>query len=193
MSLVNGIEEILRLNRLYQQTRIGLRAHLVGSLDDPDAEFLATAALSHIEAAQQGLRHTLRAETAEPAELRHLVRDYDGIDCTESPDTRPDSSLTAADDEAITAIGHARLVLSLLPRLPENLVSFPGNLSYTDIPIPQGPVALVNRLDEIERALWAAAAKRRNIERSVYRRTYGFFETGSWHTDRVLRMFGKSA
>ena len=193
MSLVNGLDSLVQLNHLYQRTRRSLRSHLAGSIDDPEAEFLATAALTHIEAARQGLKHSLRADTADTQELRHLVRDYDSIDCSESPDTRSDVNLTLADDEDFAASQHARLVLSLVPRLPDNLVSFPGIRSYTDIPVPCGPAALVDRLDEIERALWAAASKRRNIERSVYRRTYSFFETGSWHTEKVLRVIRWSA
>ena len=78
----------------------------------------------------------------------------------------------------LAALDHARLVLALLPRVPDDAVRFPaGRRTYADIPAPRGPAELAERIDELERELWLTAighpAPRTD---PAFRRTYGFFD-----------------
>ncbi|MCL6648611.1 MAG: hypothetical protein K6U89_09785 [Chloroflexi bacterium] len=176
----DGLSAWLRLQRLFQQTLLALREYLEHDGDCPpeQAAFLATETLSHVEAAQEGLRQTARASEASEEEWRALLRPADLIACAESPDSRP-RRLNPARVTEIEAVNHARVVLGLVPRVPAEAVSFPGFPSYRDIPVPRSPASLTARLEEIERAVWYAAAQRRHPELAEFRRVYAFFEAGS--------------
>src|SRR2546422_575031 len=78
----------------------------------------------------------------------------------------------------LAALAHARLVLAVLPRLPDEAVRFPaGRRTYADIPAPRGPAELAARIDELERELWRTATGRpRPPTHPAFRRTYGFFD-----------------
>ena len=78
----------------------------------------------------------------------------------------------------LAALGHARLVLAFLPRLPDDAVRFPaGRRTYADIPVPRGPAELSERIDELERELWLTAVGHPAPRTDPgFRRTYGFFD-----------------
>jgi hypothetical protein len=78
----------------------------------------------------------------------------------------------------LAALGHARLVLAFLPRLPDEAVRFPaGRRTYADIPVPRGPAELSERIDELERELWLTAIGHPAPRTDPgFRRTYGFFD-----------------
>jgi hypothetical protein len=100
--------------------------------------------------------------------------------------------LHAAEPWNLAALAHARLVLAMLPRIPDNEVRFPaGRRTYADIPIPRGPAELSGRLDELELSLWQTATGRRpDPVDPVFRRAYGFFDAA----DRLgRRAFGSAA
>lgn len=75
---------------------------------------------------------------------------------------------------------HAVIALGVLPRLPSNVVTFPGG-KYADIPVPGTPGETLNRLEELENTIWAAATEPIGaLSRGAVRRTYGFFEATTW-------------
>jgi hypothetical protein len=176
----DGLSALLRLQRLFQQTREALRQYLSadGDVDPATSDFLATTTLTHVEWVQQGVRQTARASEASVDEWRAVLRPADVIDCSESPDSRGGEIRPAALTE-LEAANHAKVVLSLVPRVPPPAISFPGLPSYRDIPVPTSPFVLAQRLDEIERAIWQVAARRDPPEFAVFRRVYAFFEAGA--------------
>ncbi|MCS6801447.1 MAG: hypothetical protein RMM58_03150 [Chloroflexota bacterium] len=176
----DGLRALLRLQRLFQETREALRQYLTGDVDAETADFLASETLTHVEWVQQGVRQTARASEASVAEWRAVLRPADLIDCTDSPDGRG-SELRRPDLTEIEAANHAKVVLSLVPRVPPRAVSFPGPglPSYRDIPVPTSPFVLSQRLEEIECAVWHVAARRDPPDFAAFRRVYAFFEAGA--------------
>ncbi|GIW05392.1 MAG: hypothetical protein KatS3mg060_0197 [Dehalococcoidia bacterium] len=176
----DGLGALLRLQRLFQQTREALRQYLTSdyAVEPAAADFLATETLTHVEWVRQGLRQTARASEASADEWRAVLRPADVIDCTDSPDGRP-PELRRADLTEVEAANHAKVVLGLVPAVPAGAISFPGLPSYRDIPVPKSPFFLFQRLDEIERAIWQVAARRDPPEFAAFRRVYAFFEAGA--------------
>ena len=88
------------------------------------------------------------------------------------------ASLRRPEPWHLAALGHARLVLAFLPRLPDDEVRFPaGRRTYADIPVPRGPAELSERIDELERELWLTAVGHPAPRTDpAFRRTYGFFD-----------------
>ena len=64
---------------------------------------------------------------------------------------------------------------------PADEVHYPtGRRTYADILPPRGPAELAERIEELERSLWAVATRRaRRLSDGSYRRTYGFFDTAA--------------
>ena len=87
-------------------------------------------------------------------------------------------SLRNAEPWNLAALAHARLVLATLPSIPDDAVRYPaGRRTYADIPRPQGPAELANRLEELERQLWRTATGRvPDPDDQGFRRAYGFFD-----------------
>ena len=82
---------------------------------------------------------------------------------------------------AIAALQNARLVFAMLPATAAEDVHYPtGRRTYADILPPRGPAELAERIEELERSLWAVATRRsRRLSDGCYRRTYGFFDTAA--------------
>ena len=97
-------------------------------------------------------------------------------------------ALRGAEPWNLAALGHARLVLALLPAIPDADVRYPaGRRTYADIPRPRGPAELAGRLEELERQLWRTAAGR--LPDPVdpgFRRAYGFFDAADQLGGRAL-------
>jgi hypothetical protein len=75
---------------------------------------------------------------------------------------------------------HAVIALGMLPRLPQNAVTFPRG-RYADIPVPTTPGETLSRLEELENTVWKAShAPAQKLPRDAVRRTYGFFEATTW-------------
>jgi hypothetical protein len=75
---------------------------------------------------------------------------------------------------------HAIIALGMLPRLPANAVTYPHG-QYTDIPVPSTPGEMLDRIEELEKTIWAASSEPVNaLSRDAVRRTYGFFDATTW-------------
>jgi hypothetical protein len=220
----SGFSQFDRLVAVVRRTRELLDAVAAdGALPSGGADFLAAAALPHLEGIQDGFRGWLRADAAGRAEMRYLVSQHGSIRAAGSEATwpgvlgHPDGDRTGGPDPAhgdrpaeprhegdvaqtdaavearmrarttnlrrpeawhLAALGHARLVLAFLPRLPDDAVRFPaGRRTYADIPVPRGPAELSERIDELERELWLTAVGHPAPRTDpAFRRTYGFFD-----------------
>jgi hypothetical protein len=198
----SGFSELDRLLELIGRTRELLDAVVDdGSLPDGGAAFLAERTLPHLEAIQAGFHGWLRSDAAGLDELQYLIRQVAAMRVA-SPAT--DAERRAAASEAwaerssdgqlehggvrralvraepwhLAALAHARVVLAVLPRVPEDAVRFRvGRRTYADIPTPRGPAELATRLEELEAQLWRTATGRADPPREpAFRRTYGFFD-----------------
>lgn len=212
----SGFHELDRLLELIRRTRELLDAVVdEGALPEGGAAFLAERTLPHLEGVQAGFIGWLRAEAAGVDELRFLLRQVAAIRVdaprspaeqraadseaaleralSESPGGGPASgSLRRAEPWHLVALAHARVVLAVIPRLPEEAVRLRvGRRSYADIPTPRGPAELAARLEELEAQLWRTATGRPAPPFDpAFRRTYGFFDAA----DRLgLRSFRGAA
>ncbi len=205
-----GFADVDRLIELVARTRV-LLDFLIGrgQLPDGGADFLASETLPHIDHVHAGFLGSLRSEAATEAELRHLLGQTPALRV--GPPSTPAEDLAIAAEAAIdrvrvggriviggqepwdlVALAHARVVLAMVPRLPDEAVRFPGmRRTYADIAPPHGPAELSARVDELERQVWLAATGRPvTVTDPAVRRTYGFFDAA----DRLgSRAFGIAA
>ena len=194
----SGFSEFDRLAVLFRRTRELLDvATATGDLPDEATEVLATETLPHVEDIEEGFRVQLRAATTGLTELRALIGRAGMLGSAAHGaaearaalvETMHEIALAAAlpglvpaPARAIAAIQHARLVFALLPATPEEQVHFPvGRRTYADILPPRGAAELAERIEELERSVWAVATRRRTrLSDAGYRRTYGFFDTAA--------------
>jgi hypothetical protein len=197
-----GFSHFDRLMTIVQRTRELLDAVAGdGQLPDGGAAYLADATLPHLEGVRDGFRAWLRADSADRAELRYLLAQVGQVRATtsvpasqaereaalaeaaaeyaaESRLERPAARIREPEAWHLAALAHARLVLAVLPRLPDDAVRFPaGRRTYADISAPRGPAELAGRIDELERELWRTATGRPQPPSDpAFRRTYGFFD-----------------
>jgi hypothetical protein len=194
-----GFSHFDRLVAIVRRTRELLDAVAGdGQLPDGGADYLADATLPHLEGVHHGFRTWLRADAADRAELRYLLAQVGQLRADSGSHASPverEAALAEAAAESrlehpvprirepeawhLAALAHARLVLAMLPRLPDDAVRFPaGRRTYADISAPRGPAELAARIEELERELWRTATGRaRPATDPAFRRTYGFFDT----------------
>jgi len=196
----SGFSEFDRWLALARRTREVLDAALGdGSLPDGGAEYLSDRTLPHVEGVRNGFLGWVRSEMADLAELRYLLGQVAAVRVDPAANNaerraaeaeatiertlaarsgRPALRLHAPEPWNLAALAHARLVLAMLPRIPDDKVRFPaGRRTYADIPVPRGPAELSGRLDELERSLWQTATGRRpDPVDPAFRRAYGFFD-----------------
>jgi hypothetical protein len=185
-------------------------AILEGGLPAGGADFLADTTLPHVEGIQNGFVGWLRSDAAGVAELRYLLnlvaggrvepaatdaerraaaaeRALEALLGAERPGAAP--ALRGAEPWNLAALAHARLVLAMLPAIPDAEVRYPsGRRTYSDIPRPRGPAELASRLEELERQLWRTASGRSpDPVDPGFRRVYGFFDAVDLLGHRALR------
>jgi len=202
----SGFSQLDRLLALVRHTRELLdRVAGDGTLPTGGAAFLEGTTLPHLEGVQTGFQGSLRSDAAGADELRYLLLQVAQVRVTPPAN---DAERRAAEAEAtaerhlaehdvpggrsrprtlrlldiepwhLAAFAHARVVLALIPRTPEDAVRFPaGRRTYADIPTPRGPAELADRIGELERELWLAVTGRPSRPTEpAFRRTYGFFD-----------------
>jgi hypothetical protein len=204
----SGFAEFDAWRALARRTRELLDvAILEGGLPEGGADFIADRALPHVEGIQNGFLGWLRSDAAGVAELRYLLGLVAAtrVEPAASPAERRAAAaervqellltgheppaLHGAEPWNLAALAHARLVLAMLPALPDEAVRYPaGRRTYSDIPRPRGPAELAGRLEELERHLWRTAAGRSpDPVDPGFRRAYGFFDAADQLSDRALR------
>jgi len=208
----SGFTQLDRLLELVARTRELLDAvagH--GELPEGGAAYLEGMTLPHLEDVQAGFQGSLRSEAADAAELRYLLlqvaqlrvpppqtevdRRAAAAEALGEMALRPNADsvaqirVTGSEPWQLAAVGHARVVLAFIPRLPEDAVRFPaGRRTYADIPTPRGPAELAARIEELERQLWMAVTGRLQAPVDpAFRRTYGFFDAADRLGFRAFR------
>jgi hypothetical protein len=150
---------------------------------------VAHEALAHVDAVLDGLMYLARTGAFDSPELRSLVRRAGivGPPARHSAEAvaaqleaaleRP--ALRRADVRAILAAEHARVVFSLIPRLPPEAVAWPRpHRTYADIAVPRSEGELLVRVDELARVLWRVAEGDDRRDEPL-RRTLAFYEAGA--------------
>ncbi len=188
MSDLLNLEDARQTLRQLAVVALDANRALYDGLNNPQAEppMERRAALNRIldnlVQVREGFILTMRTpDQALASELRELL-DY-LIDWT----WLNDMGLRWTTDEPLEKLGgqvilyqHALIALGVLPRLPDNAVTFPHG-KYADIPVPATPGATLNRLEELEKTIWAASNEPVGaISRGAVRRTYGFFDATIW-------------
>jgi hypothetical protein len=205
----SGFSEFDRLLALVRRTRELLDVAIGGRLPAGGADYLADRTLPHLEGVQAGFIGSLRSDAAGLAELRYLLGRAGGTRVG-PPLTDVERNAAAAEAAAehavrvrngqpmrlhsaepwnLAALAHARLVLALMPRIPDEDVRYPaGRRTYADITPPRGPAELASRLEELERQLWNTAAGRApDPVDQGFRRAYGFFDAADRLGERAFR------
>lgn len=184
-----------RLVRLCRRTR----AVLLDVASDRETEqnavrsIVAAEALDHVDAILAGVTYLARTSSFSEAELRELVRRA-GIAARPAEGS---AEAVAADEEAaaearagrrrlatidrgiILAVGHARVVFSVIPALPPEAVGWPrARPTYADIPAPRTEAELLLRVEELARVLWRVAAGDDRRDEPL-RRTLAFYDAGA--------------
>jgi hypothetical protein len=210
MSMIDGsgfsqLDRILALVRTTRELLDGVAD--AGALPAGGAEFLEEATLPHLEGVHSGFQGSLRSDAAGADELRFLllqvaqarvtppVNEAERVaaaaeaDAERHASTGRGSALLAFETWHLAAFAHARVVLALIPRLPEDRVRFPsGRRTYADIPTPRGPAEMHLRIDELERELWRAVTGRPSRPTEpAFRRAYSFFDTADQLGYRAFR------
>jgi hypothetical protein len=151
---------------------------------EPSVERRATLnrILGDLKPMREGFMLTLRTSdvrlASELRDLIHHLMDWNWLE---------ELGLRWNTDEPLERLGgqvvlyqHAIIALGVLPRLPANAVTFPHG-KYADIPVPSTPGETLDRLEELERTIWAASSEPVNaLSRDAVRRTYGFFDATTW-------------
>jgi hypothetical protein len=173
-----------------RRTRLALLAVLQDrDRDQSVRDVLAREALSHVEVVLEGLIVLGRTGQFSPEELRALVQRA-GIVAAPRPGT-PDARaaeeeaarvlprLRAVDGRMMLAAGHARVVFSVIPRLPPDAVAWPREpRSYADIPVPRSEAEIMLRAEELARVVWRVATGDERRDEPL-RRTLAFYEAGA--------------
>lgn len=100
--------------------------------------------------------------------------------------------------QQVLAFGMAAIALGYLPKLAADQVTFPYAYSdpptYSDIPTPTTPGAMLSRIDELEQMTWQLMRGDLqgllNHRYGALRRTYGFFEVSAYLARRETERFG---
>lgn len=160
-----------------------------GEGEGPARDVLAREALDHVDAVLEGLVLLARTGQFSSEELRALVQRA-GIVAPARPGTadaraaeaeaaHDQSRLHAIDGRTMLAAGHARVVFSVIPRLPADALAWSTNRrGYADIPVPRSEGELMLRAEELARVVWRVAAGNSRRDEPL-RRTLAFFEAGS--------------
>ena len=155
-----------------------VRGLIAGSLrdeqpEDVDLQVLAQA-VQHVSLVRAGLE--LRRD-AEERSARHAALDLHD----------PDSGL------ALEVAGQATIVLALVPRLPRDLVTWPGLTGYADVRAPASAVEALVRVDELRSVLCRTADGEQLEPMPDVRRSFAFFDTASWLSLTSARGFAASS
>jgi len=186
----SGFAAFDRLQDVCGRARAALIAVVRDETGDEGAirDVLASETLGHVDAVLDGLVAVARARQFSAAELRVLVRRA-GIVAPPIPGSAAARAAEAAathtvpplrpvDGRTLLAAGHARVAISLIPRLPPEAVAWPrAHRTYADIPVPRTEGELLERAEELLRVVWRVAAGDQRRDESL-RRTLAFYEAG---------------
>jgi hypothetical protein len=181
-----GFAAFDRLLGLARSAREALGIALSGRLSTESVDLLTRDVLPHLELVETGARLSVRTGRLSPAGNRALLGRGGSLAGARAGDDLPwvpGDPLRhpiVPDGAALAAAGQARIILSLVPRLPPELSSWPGPGSYLDLRGPSDGVELLERVDELRAVVSRAAGSGRLPPSDPTRRTFAFFETATW-------------
>jgi hypothetical protein len=198
MSELLNLEDARRTLRLLTIAALDANRMLFSGLQNPEVEPSAeqratlNRILEHLTHTREGFMVALRTSDLTLASELHALIDY-LIDWS----WLDEIGLRWTTDEPLERLGgqtilyqHALIALGVMPRLPRQAVTFPSgqHRGYTDVPVPTTPGETLNRLEELENTIWAAASDPvGKLPPGAVRRTYGFFEATTWLVANHLR------
>lgn len=160
-------------------------------------------ALEYLAEAREGFTLTMRTERARDIRewsylLSKVLSDWSWLE---------EVGLEAALPEHLERVGRqliafamAAIALAVTPELPKEAVTFPlrhffPTGTYSDIPAPRSPAEMWDRLEEVEKVVYAAGIKPvSELPPARLRRAYAFFEANAWVADQHLsRFWGKAS
>ena len=177
-----------------RRTRAALLSVIHDDARDGEAvrDLLAREALTHVDAVLEGIVLLARTGAFSGEELRSLVRRAGIVApplvgsaearaaeheaANDAARERP--RLRAIDGRSMLAAGHARVVFSVIPQLPEAVARSGHHRSYADIPVPRSEGELLLRAEELARVVWRVAAGDERRDEPL-RRTLAFYEAGA--------------
>ncbi len=155
-------------------------------------------ALDYLAEVREGFVLSVRSERVrDPRELMYLVNrllmDWDWL---------RDLGIEMALPEEIERVGRqlvaftmAAVAFAFAPQLPPEAVTFPlrdffPQPTYSDIPVPRTPAELWERIEEVERVVYAAGVQPlASLPTPRLRRTYAFFEANAWIAEQQVARF----
>lgn len=187
----SGFAAFDRLQDVCGRARAALVAVVREEADDEGAirDVLGSETLQHLDAVLDGLVALARARQFSAEELRVLVRragivapPIPGSVAARAADAAADHEravLRPVDGRTLLAAGHARVALSLIPRLPPEAIAWPrAHRTYADIPVPRTEGELLERAEELLRVVWRVAGGDPRRDEPL-RRTLAFYEVGA--------------
>jgi hypothetical protein len=195
--LVNLEETRQTLRRL---TVLALEANraLYDGLQTPDAEpspersKILNRILDELKPVREGFMLAIKASdiklVSELHDMINYLMDWAWLEELGLSWTANDTHIERLSGQVVL-YNHAIIALGVLPRLPENVITYPYG-AYRDIPVPTTPGETLTRLQELESTIWKASQDPMStVSRGAMRRTYGFFEATMW---LVSNHFGKA-
>ena len=155
-------------------------------------------ALDYLAEVREGFVLSMRSERVrDPRELMYLVNrllmDWDWL---------RDLGIEMALPEDIERVGRqlvaftmAAVAFAFAPQLPPEAVTFPlrdffPQPTYSDIPVPRTPAELWERIEEVERVVYAVGIQPlASLPTPRLRRTYAFFEANAWIAEQQVARF----
>lgn len=199
--------QLLALGLQYQTTFAGRPSGAVRKVDLVE-QYVLQQARDLVAQVREGFVLSTRASHApSKTELRYLsdrvLHDWRAL--SKELDMEEGSTAGTAGEarlerlrHQLLAFGMAATALGSLPRTPAEDVTFPysfGNPpTYSDIPAPATPAAMLQRIEELETMLWKLmATDLQEFVNHAYgplRRTYGFFEVSARLANLEMQRFG---
>lgn len=155
-------------------------------------------ALDYLAEVREGFALSVRAERVrDPRELMYLVNrllmDWDWLHDLGIEMALPEEIERV--ERQLVAFTMAAVAFAFAPQLPPEAVTFPlrdffPQPTYSDIPVPRTPAELWERIEEVERVVYAAGVQPlASLPAPRLRRTYAFFEANAWIAEQQVARF----
>lgn len=179
-------QEAIRTFGVFGRSRDILAEYILqGEVPAASRDYLAADALTYLDRAREGYRWLLRAPGLTDTELRRVVRPFD-LPVTDPHEPVREWALLVPNRQVLVASNIALIVISWVPKLPTEAITYPGwaRRTYADIAAPASPSEFFERLEDLERIMWSVAGGVREAAATSLRRAYAFFESGFWLTQQ---------
>lgn len=214
--LSETVTQMLSLGLQYRTTVGGSNGSRQQSGLEQMEQLILQQARDYLAEVREGFALSVRtSQVGERSELRFLLDQvlmdwsaiWDELGFADEADNATQHTTNSLPGEPVTperlrhqllAFGMAAVAFGYLPRLPSDKITFPHSFSkpatYSDIPTPKTPGALLSRIEELEQMIWRLMGGDLqdlvNRRYGALRRTYGFFEVSAHLARREAERFG---